>query len=561
MIAAARHHRNARRSLCSVVHVHEEERMSFVSTKREAQPAAARMDQIPDRIRRSALDRPVVAVLLICLFALVPALVKLAFYPAYPGSDDAFIHMATAEHILDGGGWGIVSNDRVNLSSSPLYTVLLLSVLTVGSIGLAQVLSLVFACAALGTTYLATRAMTSSIACGLAALVVAAANVHLWRWSGTMMETSLGYLLVTVIALTTLMIIRSKSESVWQLGLLGLLIGLGTEVRFEIGLLLPLSFLALWFSRRENRVQLLAVVLGFCIAVVPWIVFSTAYFGTPIPTTFFAKTSGLHVVNVTITKQMGSVVATGFGLSLVLAVAALVIAARSTEGRARLRSQAGPVTYLIAWPIALFAFYYIKTDGLQSAARYYVPGMATWPIAFGLVVGSMPAHGLRKYRLALMSGLVGCLAIALAINVLVIRPVLTAFNDGYRSAMTEGAAYLRANCRPGDVALIVADIGIMAKDGIGACQLMDGGALATPSLRGMTLAEEVAKVHATFVVQTIGLRRDELSAQYPELKLRMSKSYTNHGVSRADATVCGWVRQPQDCNNTQDDYVNIYAVE
>jgi hypothetical protein len=152
-----------------------------------------------------------------------------------------------------GRGWGIVSNDRVNLSSSPLFTVLLLLVLRVGSIGLAQVLSLVFACAGLAVTYLATRAMTSSVACGLGALVVAAANVHLWRWSGTMMETSLGYLSVTVIALTTLMLIRSKSESIWQLALLGLFTALGTEVRFEIGLLLPLSFLALWFSRREER--------------------------------------------------------------------------------------------------------------------------------------------------------------------------------------------------------------------------------------------------------------------------------------------------------------------
>jgi hypothetical protein len=127
--------------------------------------------------------------------------------------------------------------------------------------------------------------------------------------------------------------------------------------------------------------------------------------------------------------------------------------------------------------------------------------------------------------------------------------------------MTEGAAYLRANCRPGDVALIFVDIGVMARDGIGDCALVDGGALATPSLRGMTLAAEMAKVHPTFVVQSIGYRRDELSAQFPNLKLRMSKSYTDHGVSKADATVCSWVRQPQDCNNMQNDYVNIYAVE
>jgi hypothetical protein len=504
------------------------------------------MDHTSDRTRRIAFGQLFVVVLVIGLLVLVPVFVKLVFYPAYPGSEAAFIHMAVAQHMLDGGGWGIVSNDRVNATSSPLFTVLLLPVLTVGSIGLAQALSLTFACAALAVTYFATRAMTSSIMCGLAALVIAAANVHLWHWSGTVMETSLAYLSVTVITFTTLVLSRSKSESIWQLTLLGLIIGLGTEVRFEIGLLLLLSFLALWFSRRENRLQLLAIVAGFCVTFVPWIVFATAYFGTPIPTTFSSATaSGFHVVNLEVTKELGTVVATGLGLSIVLAVAALVIAARSAEGRSRLRSYAGPLTYLLLWPIVLLTFYYIKTNALMSAARYYLPGMATWPIAFGLLVASIPAHDLRRYRLTLISGLVGCLAIGLAINILQIRPVLTAFNDGYRSAMTEGAAFLRASCKPGDVALLVGGLGIMAMDGIGDCALVDGGALATPSLRGMTLAPEMAKVHPTFLVQSSGHHRGEFSAQYPQLKLRMSKIYTDQGVAGAG----------------HENYLNIYALE
>jgi hypothetical protein len=112
--------------------------------------------------------------------------------------------MAVADHILDGEGWGIASNNRVNLSSSPIFTMLLLPVLAIGSIGLAQILSSAFACASLAITFFATRTITGSNMCGFAALVVAAANVHLWRWSGTVMETSLGYLSVTVIAAATL---------------------------------------------------------------------------------------------------------------------------------------------------------------------------------------------------------------------------------------------------------------------------------------------------------------------------------------------------------------------
>lgn len=137
---------------------------------------------------------------LVVVLILTPALVHLIFYPAFAGADDAFIHVAVAEHILRGDGWGIVSHDRVNLSSSPFFTILLLAVLPMGSIGLAEILSLVFACAALAITFFTTRRITASIMCGLAALVVAAANAHLWRWSGTVMETALAYLSVTLIA-------------------------------------------------------------------------------------------------------------------------------------------------------------------------------------------------------------------------------------------------------------------------------------------------------------------------------------------------------------------------
>jgi 4-amino-4-deoxy-L-arabinose transferase-like glycosyltransferase len=496
-----------------------------------------------DRVLSHVSARQSLIVLGVGLLVLAPVLVKLAFYPAYPGSDDSFIHMAVAEHILHGDGWGIARNEHVNLSSSPMFTVVLLLILAIGSIGLAQAISLAFACAALAITFLATRTMTSSAACGLAALVVAAANIHLWRWSGTMMETSLGYLTVTVISAATLLLIRAKSESFWYLLGLGILVGLGTEVRFEIGLFLPLTIIALWFAGLRGR--LVVVIVGFAVSFAPWVVFATAYFGSPIPTTFFAKATGFHIVNVAIAKQLGEVVASGFGVSMILAPVAVAMVARNTEGRAKLRSYAIPLTFLMAWPIALFGFYYLKMAVLQSAARYYLPGMATWPIAFGLLVGTVPALALHRYRVAAAAGLAACLTAALVLNAMTISPVLAGFNNGYRSAMASGAAYLRANCHRGDVALIYSDIGILAEDGIGACALSDGGALATPSLRGMTLPQAVATVHPAFLVQSIGHHPDELSSQYPGLTLRMVKAYTDHGVQLAG----------------QKDFINIYAVQ
>jgi 4-amino-4-deoxy-L-arabinose transferase-like glycosyltransferase len=481
---------------------------------------------------KGAVDRSVTVTSgLVVALILLPALVKLAFYPSYPGSDDAFIHIATAEHILRGDGWGIVSNDRVNLSSSPVFTVLLLPILAIASIGLAQLVTLAFACAALAVTYFATRAITASTMAALAALVIAAANAHLWRWSGTVMEASLAYLSVTIIAALTLFLIQARRASTWRLALLGALIGLGTLVRFEIGLLLPLSFVALWVSWQSDRMRLTAIVGGFTVAVLPWIVFATAYFGTPIPTTFFAKASALHIMNASVVKALGTVVASGFGVSLVLATAAFAVAFRTVEGRIKLRERAIPLLFLVSWPIALFLFYYVKTDGLQSAARYFLPGMATWPIAVGLVISAVPR--VQRYRSWLAAALVICVAAGVVINVWKVQPVLAAFNGGYRMAMTHGASFLREKCKPGDVALIDTDIGIMAYDGIGDCVFVDGGALATPAVRGMTFAEKLSRVRPTYAVQSIGTSRNELGAAYPQLRLLMAESYPDHGVANA----------------------------
>jgi len=273
------------------------------------------------------------------------------------------------------------------------------------------------------------------------------------------MEASLGYLSVVVIAAATLRLMAAR-RSVWEFVLLGGLIGLGTQVRFEIGIFLPLAIAALMFSRQAGLRQIAAIFGGFVVAVMPWIAFATAYFGSPIPTTFAAKTTGLHLVNSVITKSLGTIVVTGFGVSMLIAAIAIALAARSDEGRERLREYALPILFLIGWPIALFAFYYLKTDELQSPGRYFLPGMATWPIALGLLIAAVPRK--QQNRPWLVAALAGCLAVGLVINATSVRPVLNVFNAGYRTAMSHGAEFLREHCRPGDKALIWSDIGVMS---------------------------------------------------------------------------------------------------
>lgn len=84
----------------------------------------------------------------------------------------------------------------------------------------------------------------------------------------------------------------------------------------------------------------------------------------------------------------------------------------------------------------------------------------------------------------------------------------------------------------------------MARDGIGDCTLVDGGALATPDLRGMTLAEMLSRVEPTYLVQSIGHSRNEFASDFPQLTLQMWESYTDHGIAKAG----------------QKEYLNIYRV-
>ena len=62
--------------------------------------------------------------LLVILISVVPLLVRQIFFPEYPGPDDAFIHLAVINSIAKFNTWGINPGENINLSTSPLFTVI-----------------------------------------------------------------------------------------------------------------------------------------------------------------------------------------------------------------------------------------------------------------------------------------------------------------------------------------------------------------------------------------------------------------------------------------------------
>lgn len=463
-------------------------------------------------------SRPRLEIPAVTLLALIPAAAKLVSYPDYPGSDDSFIHLSVVQNIATGQGWGVTPGHPVNLSSSPFYTVMLLLLRPLGGIGLAQIVSAACATAGLVFVYLTARRMTRSVPLALVTLAVAAANVQLWRWTGTVMETTLGFLMCAATVYGVYRITPRSSR--WAYLGLGLLIGAATLTRFELGMLLPLAALDLWLRGSRDRLALL--VPGFTIGVAPWLVFSYLYFGTPIPTTLAAKTVGLILANVSVTKDLAEAVVSGYGPALLAGVAALALTTRS----GKLGNVLSQHLLVFAWPVALFTFYYLKTPILQSPGRYYLPGMVTIPLAVVLLFVAAP----RLMARPVLAGLgIASVAVAVCANLLLVAPTLTGFNDNYRPAMVGAAAFLRGKCD--GTALVVTDIGILTDQGIGNCTVADAGALASPELRGMTLDQMIAATRPQFVVESIGSSQGSLLPEHPQLRLVQSRAYLSHGVS------------------------------
>lgn len=94
---------------------------------------------------------------------------------------------------------------------------------------------------------------------------------------------------------------------------------------------------------------------------------------------------------------------------------------------------------------------------------------------------------------------------ALALNAIVITPVLRRFEGEYGATMRAAAdqvALLTAGSANRRV-LVETDIGAFSCEADGRFEILDGGALATPSLRGLSLRKQMEQTNPAYVVQSL----------------------------------------------------------
>jgi hypothetical protein len=474
------------------------------------------------------------------ILSVLPAVIRAVYYPDYPGTDDSFIHAAIVESLRHGQGWGINPGQPVNLSTSPLFTLLMLAVSRIAPdviVAGSLLTTIAVALGIFGTFVVAIRIANNS-AVELVAAALAAANVHLWRWTGTFIEAPLAFAGVIAVLACFKPLYHTpltRPELGRFLGL-GLAIGVLTLLRFECGLLGLAFFVHHLVNDRRYLIKRYAcAALGLAVPLGLWGIYAWSTFHGILPTTLRAKTTdGLIAINPDLLGQYASVLGPGFFAGFLLLAIAVVL--MFAKGRSDLIATAARRSVLFAtFAVSMLAFYYLKTDSLQSPARYLLPAMAVLPLAITPFLAAAWDLARPSMRVAAV-GLVSLqFAVAMGINHLRVAPVLARMNTGYVDAMTAAAIELNRRCMAGDVVLVQFDIGVLSYRHDHKCRIADGGALASPELRDLSVSEKIAATGSRFVVESLGAPdHSDIPAAAPGAVLLWSRPFASHSVGEPD---------------------------
>jgi hypothetical protein len=186
------------------------------------------------------------------------------------------------------------------------------------------------------------------------------------------------------------------------------------------------------------------------------------------------------------------------------------------------------------FPVLLCGFYYLKTESLQSAARYILPALAAIPIICILVAEwCRQTENFRRLGAIILTIAIFNAALALILNQLVITPVLRSFDENYWATMKTVTSLLEDRTADNDVVLL-GDIGVVAYYSNHSFYIADGGGLASPELQGLTVPEQITLSRPKYVVEQIGMEKGELAKSTPDLELVYYRPYKSHGTSAPD---------------------------
>jgi len=215
-------------------------------------------------------NRKTISIIILIIFITILMRGLLVYLSNYT-ADDAFITFRYAENIASGKGFVYNEGERVLGTSTPLYTLLLalLAKLGLPIVLLARIINIGADCLTGVLLFLLLRQFKLGVATFAALFYVLFPRVIVWSVSG--METSLYVLL-----LVTSLYFYCKEN----FNLTFLFLGLTFLTRVD-GIILGLAILihfVLQYKKFPTK-----IILGSLGVILPWLIFSFIYFGSPIP--------------------------------------------------------------------------------------------------------------------------------------------------------------------------------------------------------------------------------------------------------------------------------------
>ncbi len=239
----------------------------------------------------TAFDRAAALPLLVAAIAFLAGARRVAGTIAFP-LDDTWIHLRLAANMAAGHGFAINPGEPVACSTAPLWTLILAGLSLVGHPGVATAIvpSLILAFTAVALLHRLLRerhgewiAFPGAVAFGLLPSVV---------WSAV---SGLEVPLFLVLEIGALILIDRTNTRARLAGVV--LLALATQVRPEGALLLGLGVLLYYVrlarERRESWGLALAPMVTAAAIIAPYALFCLHTIGRPLPSTFYAKTTGL----------------------------------------------------------------------------------------------------------------------------------------------------------------------------------------------------------------------------------------------------------------------------
>jgi hypothetical protein len=347
------------------------------------------------------------------------------------------------------------------------------------------------------------------------------------------METMLAVSLTVLIFY--LCIKFSSNLSIRRIYGLGVLQAIAILVRPELLILSLSTLLYIRFNTADRFFPIMGrMVFAMLLTLLPWVLFSLFYFHSILPTTYFAKTSGVYWLNWNVLRSSLVVVASSDLVVILLCLICLALVLRKVNLPRRLAILHRLVPFLL-FPLFQFLFYYLKTPGLMNAARYYLPALVIIPVVTAIILD----EAILFLRVNVLRWLIALVCVSqIAITVFFaqnrIIPVLSRFQDTYLRTMSNAAFYMQHHCQPNDVVLVEFDIGVISYFANSAFRIADGGTLASPELRGLSLQDKISLVKPRYLIQSYGTRPDDLAGQDVRLRFVYSDSFQNHSFEKPE---------------------------